>query len=192
MSDLTFSEAAERANVAEATLRKHAQRGKLVTKRVEGQVVISEEALAAYQAGVTLVAAGRAIQSGREIGNLFGNLPTPVRDAILQAMPTQKKAEGHPELVDKAFRGIAHHGPVDEESDDPHFGHPIGYQHKTSPRWKRINASTWSLGGATWSHNGIMWVGGGLREGKELGEGVSPAAPAADRRPLAPSEPVKR
>lgn len=207
MAERNLTEIAEQEKIPIERLRKHIQRGKLkATRQEDGRYTITDGDWATYltveklgEVGEslqeTVVPAKKLAQQVREIGNLFGNLPPAIANAILAGMPTTKKPGGDPEGVAKAFEAAgARPNPPDlvETSDDPHFGHPIGYQHKASPRWKRVSASTWELDGAKWSWNGFGWEGSGTVADRTLGEGVNPAAPAVDRRPLAPSKPVKR
>lgn len=192
MSTFTLKEVADKTGRSEAVLRKHMERGKLRTTKEGGRTVVDGDDLDAYMTSEELSATAVAVLTSpdvpREIGNMIARLPRRVAESILMAMPTSKKVTGAPELVDKAMRGLAKNPPADEGSDDPHFGHPVGFQHAESPRWKRTTSTTWALGDAKWSWNGLEWEGGGSRDGQSLGEGISPAAPASDRRPIAPSK----
>jgi hypothetical protein len=204
VSDLSLQEAAEKAGVKLDLLRKHIQRGKLrATKQDDdGRITVTEDDLDLYIAGEGLDKMSTAAHSvagttktfretTREIGNLWGQVPPHVTGAILEGLPTSKK-QGSSEPFERATKNLPKSEPVDEFSDDPHFGRPVGYRHKSSPRWTHINQSTWELDGAKWSWNGMFWEGGGSAVGRTLGDGISPGAPAADRRPLAPSKEVKR
>jgi hypothetical protein len=97
---------------------------------------------------------------------------------------------GKPETFLKAIEGVPRNPPLEEpdEDVDPHGGHPIGFQWAETPRWKRISESTWAIGNAKWIWNGLGWEGAGAAAGRELGEGISPANPYSEKRPVAPSK----
>lgn len=205
MTDLTLKEAADKAGISYAGIRKDAERGKIKTTRDGQRTMVSDEALAAYMASKSLVRLSESIASNgkmsnltagvRELGNIWANLDPKIQQAILDGVPRTsngKVSGGNSEAWRRATKGRRER-PVVEASDDPHFGHPIGYQHHTTPRWKRTSESTWSLGDVTWSWNGLVWEGGGAAAGRVISDdSVSPAAPASDRRPLGPSKVVAR
>lgn len=203
MADMTLAQAAEITGVAYATLKKHGQRGHLRIKTVNGRVYVAEEDLEAYQASKGFgelheKVMGQSLPTvAREAGNSIARMPAAVRAAVLDGMPTSKKA-GSPDPYNKAIQSFPHQEPVPITSDDPHFNLEIGYQHAETPRWKRKSVSTWVLGKATWTFSPDprggpgTWIGGGSREGARLAPGFSPANPYSEYRPLAGSESVDR
>ena len=190
---LTLQEVAQRTGRPYAVLKKHAQRGKLITHRDGARTVIEESDLEAYLLSEHLSEAvdraeGQPLDTvTREVGNTIGRAPQFVIDSIIAGIPTQKKP-GSSTAFKTAIESIPKRqiedvsGPVDP--DDPHCGFPIGWIHQFQPKWARVNSSRWSLGDAWYVWNGIFWEGGGVREGVILGEGQSPASPYSDCRPL--------
>ena len=190
----TLSEAAEITGRSVSTLRQHIVRGRLIAEKDGNRTLIPSDRLDAYMSAETLIAAVPMVRIStnvpKEIGNMIERLPPKVIEAILEGLPTSKKAGSG-----TAFRAISEtlpHQGLPVESEDPHWGFSVGHQHVDAPKWKRMSANTWSLGDGRWSWNGIGWEGGGSREGVILEEGMSPASPFADQRPLAPSEAVKK
>lgn len=204
VADRSLAEVAERTGLGIETLRKHVQRNKLrATRGDDGKYSVKDADLELYMAGdlfASMTAAAHdaakpAPEAVRELGNIFGQVPTNILNAILSGIPHSSNkgtSPGNPAAFLAATKGMPPGPPVIEDSEDPHFGHPIGYAHEVSPRWKRISESTWELDKARWSFNGFGWEGSGSADGRELAEGISPAAPASDRRPLAPSKAVPR
>jgi hypothetical protein len=203
MPDQTLKDAADATGISYTALRQDAARGKLKTTRDGQRTMVSDENLAAYLASKGLRRVAESIERDttrtvtnevRELGNIFANLSPALQSAILEGIPRTsngKTSGGNAEAWRRATKNRPEAADIVETSDDPHFGHPIGFQHKTSPRWKRISESTWELNGATVSWNGFLWEGGGIWAGRTIeDESVSPGAPASDRRPLAPSKPV--
>lgn len=194
MTTFSLKEASEKTGRSETILRKHIERGKLRATKEGNRSVIDSKDLDAYMTSEELSATAVAVLTSsdvpREVGNMIARLPRPVAEAILMGMPTSKKALGSPELFDRATRSLTRNRPSMQDNDDPHFGYPVGYQHTEAPRWKRTSNTTWSLEGAKWSWNGIEWEGGGSRDGQSLGEGITPAHPASDRRPTPPPKAV--
>jgi len=202
MADLLLKDAADKAGISYAAMRKDAERGKIKVKRDGNRTVTTDEDLAAYMASKGLAKLAdtlgdtKAVTAGvRELGNIWANLDPKLQAAILDGIPKTsngKVSGGNAEAWKRATKGRREVS-VTEESPDPHFGHPVGYRHRQTPRWGRISESTWELDGATYSWNGLVWEGGGKAEGRVLSDdNVSPAAPASDRRPLAPSKAVAR
>lgn len=199
MADRTLQEFAAETGVAYATLKKHAQRGQLKTRREGARIFIADEDAATYMLAHGLEKAADAVREFgseadaalREVGNVIARLPARVQTAILEGLPTTKKP-GSPDAFIKAAAALPQLPGVSGESDDPHFGHPVGYQHKESPRWKRTSATTWSLGESSWIWNSLFWEGAGEAEGRALAEGISPANPYSDQRPLGPSSAKER
>jgi len=189
MSDISLQEAAARSGLPYQTLKKATQRGQLRARHEGARVFVDEDEFTAYmtskQVSKAFDEAPDAQSAFREVGNVIGRLPSHVQTAILEGMPTAKK-QGSPEPFRKAIESVPKHPAVASISGYPHFGHPIGYQHAESPRWKRTSESTWSLDGSSWSWNGFMWEGGGEAEGRTLAEGISPGNPYSDLRPSGP------
>jgi len=192
----TISQIAKMTGRSEATVRQHLSRGRLRASREGGRTTVSQADLDAYLSSEELVATAPKVRGAagadvpREIGNMINRLPPHVAEAILDGIPTAKR-QGGPDAFNRIAVTFATHD-VPEESDDPHWGFPIGHQHADSPRWYRASASTWQLGEARWSWNGINWEGGGSRAGVVLDEGLSPAHPWSDGRPLAPPKKVSK
>ncbi len=195
MPDLTLNEVAERTGQSLETIRKHAQRGKLVTSKSGTSVTVSEAAFDAYLAASGLrKAADKVERTGkvREAGNILAKLPDHVARAILDGLPTSKKP-GNGEMFKKATRNVSKNVEMPEPSDeDPHNSAPIGWQWSESPRWKRVDENSWKLGSAVWRWNGLAWEGSGTVEGRMLGDGISPASPYSDKRPMEPSKAVTK
>jgi excisionase family DNA binding protein len=200
MPKITLQQAAQVTGVSYPTLKKHAQRGKLRTQRGDDgrSIVVDESDLEAYMAVEHTTKAMEAATGEpmpvyvREIGNVIQRLPNKVIEAILAGMPVAKPPKaGSSAPFLRAIEDIPRTPPGPEApADDPHFGYPIGYQHRAAPRWKRSSASTWSLDGASWSWNGLFWEGGGVHEGRNLEDGFSPANPDSVMRPLSPARPA--
>lgn len=199
MADRTLQEFAAETGVAYATLKKHAQRGQLKTRREGARIFIADEDAETYMVAHGLEKAADAVRefgsegeaAVREVGNVIARLPARVQTAILEGLPTTKKP-GSPDAFLKAAAAVPQLPEVSGESDDPHFGRPIGYQHAESPRWKRVSESRWSLNGSSWDWNGLFWEGKGDAEGRAIGEGISPSNPFSDQRPLGPSSAKER
>lgn len=196
MKTYSIAQIAEMTGSSEGTLRQHASRGHLRTMKQGTRSVVTQPDLDAYLSAEALVATVPKVRATnadvpREIGNMIARLPKAVGDAILEGLPTTKRA-GSGEAYRKAVAKLPQY-PAVADSGDVHWGYPIGYQHKTAPRWKRVSESTWNLDGASWSWNGFEWEGGGSRDNvPPLGDGVSPASPYADQRPLAMSKKVDK
>lgn len=195
----SIPEAAAILGISYATLRKHISRGKIATTTIDGRARITQEAIDAYVAQRDLSTAVREmtgkepVKAGLEFGNSISRLPQTVRDAILDGIPTTKR-QGGPEAFRKATKGLNRREvPEVPETTDPHRGFPVGHRHADTPRWKRIDGDTWSADGSSWTWNGLFWEAGGKIEGRgPLPDGISPADPNSDRRPLIPSTQVKK
>lgn len=190
----TLAEIAEITGKSQAVLRKHIERGKLAVSKDGNRILVEDEALEAYQASDIFEEASVASQTknGWEVGNIIARLPTRFLNAILDGIPTAKKA-GSPTAWEAATIDVPKR-PTPVKDGDPHWGFKVGHQHNDEPRWARSNSNTWRLGDATftWDPEMKAWVGGGVRSGVYLhddleGEGnISPANPATHFRPLAP------
>ena len=195
---LTLQEVATKTGQSYDLLKKHAQRGRIKTYKEGGRIMVADADLDAYLAsqelGAVVEVAGRpATIYGRDLGNTISRLPTSVQSALLEAMPTSKNGAGHPELVEKAVAnlgpGYVHQSVPEVDPEDPHCGFPVGYRHASSPRWGRTSEDTWELNGATLTWTGLFWVAGGswANSDRSFGEGISPASPHAEMRPLTPN-----
>jgi excisionase family DNA binding protein len=194
---LTLQRAAERAGIPFETFRKAAQRGHIRTVREGERVLVESDDLDLYLATQKLKEAIPLAQTDterfiRDVGNAIARMPTQIQQGILEGIG-HGKVQASPEPARRAMKAFpkTQEAPP-HEVDDPHFGNPVGYRHSSRPAWKRISASTWRLGDATWSWNGLGWEGGGSAAGRALGDGISPASPYADQRPMTSSEPVPR
>lgn len=206
MPEFTLKEAAEISGASYATIRQDAARGKLKVTKDGNRTTVSQVDLHAYMASKGLRKLADMVEAGaepakvtaevRELGNIWGNLDPKLQGAILDGIPRTsngKVSGGNSEAWRRATRGRPEASEIVETSDDPHFGHPVGYRHRSNPKWGRTSESTWELEGATYSWNGFVWEGGGRVAGRVIeDDNISPAAPASDRRPLAPSKAVAR
>lgn len=201
----TLQEVAKITERPYAVVKKHAQRGKLQTVLEGRSRVVTEEALAAYQAAEGLERTAAALrvvnddltelrEAVGEAGNAIARLPSHVLGAILDGMPKTGKGghSGRSTAFLEAKEGIPSKEPPVEpdEEVDPHGGRPVGFQWGEAPRWKHVSESTWAIGKATWTWNGLGWEAGGSIVGREIGEGISPANPYSEKRPMAPSRKV--
>ena len=199
----TLQEVAKITGLPYAVVKKHSQRGKLRSMLAGRTRVVSDDDLAAYQAAMSLEKVAGELRTvdgdtkplktaSLEAGNHIARLPSNIRTAILDGMPKTGKGghAGKAEAFLASIEGVPHREPLEEpdEDVDPHGGKPVGFQWDEAPRWKRVSETTWAIGQAKWIWNGIGWEGAGAVDGRDLGEGVSPANPYSQKRPLAPSQ----
>ena len=186
----TLAEVAERTGKTQANLRKLIERGQLRAEKESGRLMVSDEALEALLGGEVLDQAADEVRAGKthEVGNTIARLPGRILSAILEgAGSTSKPARApSPEPFRRATEGVPRQE-VPVETDDPHWGFPVGHRFVDGPRWQRKNKNTWVCGDGSYTWNGFLWEGGGSREGVTLAEGISPANPDSHFRPLAPS-----
>lgn len=198
MAERTLAEVATATGQSLAVVRKHAQRGKLHTEHRGTTLVVTDEAFDAYVATDGLRDAADAVEASgrvREAGHHIARLPSRILEAILAGTPKEKKKVGDSVAFREATAGIpAPATPLVEPDDDnPHGAAPIGHQWIDSPRWKRISEDTWALGAtARYTWNGMFWEGHGTVEGRQLGDGISPAHPFSHLRPIQPSKAVDK
>jgi len=203
MANLSLQQAAAKYGVPYALLKKHAQRGKIEITKDGSRTSVTDEAMEAYRdaekLGTAVDTMSRAADhSGyRDLGNVIANLGSKAQEAILAGMPLAGRAPGPRSGNSDAFKALPTRGDIDEHplvkhADDIHFMFPVGFAHSSSPRWERVDESTWKLGDATYTFTGFGWEGGGSKAGVILGDGITPAHPDAGRRPLGPNTEEKK
>ena len=193
----TLQEVASITGKPYAVIKKHAQRGKLGTIRDGRSVLVTEDQLALYQSAEALDGLSDAVRARNgtgtpaliEAGNVIARLPSPVLNAILEGMPLTGKPKpraGGPEPFREISKTVAHKAQVPEPTDDdPHGSKPIG-SHGVTRRAGSGPATRRGACGVTWTWNGLLWEGGGSAEGRQLGEGITPASPYSHLRPSSP------
>jgi hypothetical protein len=195
---LTLPEAAEKAGVSIATIKKQQQRGQIrATKGDSGRLEVSEDDFALYLASRGLLEASETAEKGmpelpklvHDVGDVFGALPAHIADAILAGVA--HKGGASPEPFRAAMEGLGNETSrqiAEPSAEDPHASCPIGYRHVSSPAWGRVSELTWELNGGTYTWTGLFWEGGSVFDGRVLDEGISPASPYSDKRPSAPPD----
>jgi hypothetical protein len=153
----TLQEVARETGVDIAVLKKHVQRGKLRSVKDGARTMIEDDALEAYRTSEELAKVAEGVRGQpmatvtRDIGSLIAGMSQSARDQILRHLSSEPQRKPRQTVETNSVSAAA----VDPK--DVHFGFPIGYAHPNDPKWKRITASTWKLGGQKYSWNGLFW-----------------------------------